>query len=89
MNAQSFLSSQEFQKLHPVKQQVIKELLKSGQFSSPEALLPKFMSLNQELGKRNLNFTKEETTLLIGLLKEEMSPQDRKKVDLLLGMFYR
>lgn len=89
MNAQTFLSSEEFQKLHPVKQAVIKELLKNGQFASPEALLPKFMSLNQELGKRNLNFTKEETTLLIDLLKESMSPQDRQKVDLLLGMFYR
>lgn len=89
MTYQELSSTPEFQNLHPVKQQILKEMIQNGRLTTPEALLPKFMSINQELAKRNLSFTKEETTLLIQMIKDTMSPQDQQRVDMLLNLFYR
>lgn len=89
MNYEDFSSTKEYQNLHPVKQQIIKEFLQNNSTASPESLLPKFMTINKELSKRNLNFTKEESSILINLMKANMSPAEQKKVDILLGLFYQ
>lgn len=89
MNYEEFSSTKEFQNLHPVKQQIIKEVLQNSNLTSPEALLPKFMMINKELSKRSLNFTKEETNLLITVMKANMSPAEQAKVDMVLNMFYK
>lgn len=87
MNFQTFSQTNEFRQLHPVKQQIIRELANTGSISSPEFMLPQLMNINRELKKRNLSFTKEESTILIQLMKSDMSPEEQKKVDVLLGLF--
>lgn len=87
MNYEELLNTPEFQKLHPVKQQIIKEVASGSKNASIESMLPKIMSVNKELSKRNLSFTKAETTLLIGVLKEGMTPAEQAKVDMLMGFF--
>lgn len=89
MDFQEFTSTPEFNRLHPVKKQLIKELVMNNQNSSPEAVLPQILSINRELSKRNLSFTKNETTLLVNILKQNMSPDERQKVDMLMGFFSR
>ena len=64
MEFNEFASTKEFQNLHPLKQHIIKELVQSSQKAPLEMMLPKVMSINKELGKRNLGFTKEESRLL-------------------------
>lgn len=86
---QDLFSSPEFQKLHPVKKQIIQELASSNQNMSPEIMLTKVMAINKELSKRSLNFTKEESALLIRIMKQNMSAADRQKVDLLMGLLNR
>lgn len=87
MNYEQLLTTPEFQKLNPLKQQIIKEVATNSQNTSMEAMLPKIMSINKELSKRNLNFTKSETALLISVLKDGMSPAEQQKVDMLMGFF--
>ena len=89
MNQKDFFSTPEFQKLHPVKKQIIQELVSDRESMSPETMLSKVMTINKELSKRNLNFSKEESSLLIQILKQSMSPSDQLKVDLLMGLFHR
>ncbi len=89
MNQTDFFSTPEFQKLHPVKKQIIQELVSNQETMSPETMLSKVMTINKELSKRNLNFSKEESSLLIQILKQSMSPSDQQKVDLLMGLFHR
>lgn len=89
MNYQDLSSTPEFKRLHPVKQQIIREIAQTNQNMSPEAMLPKIMSLNKELSKRNLSFTREESNLLINVMKEKMSPAERQKVDMILGILQR
>lgn len=87
MSYEELLTTPEFQKLHPIKQQIIKEVAEKGKQSSMEAMLPKIMSVNKELTRRNLNFTKSETAMLISVMKEGMSPAEQQKVDMLMGFF--
>lgn len=89
MNQKDFFSTPEFQKLHPLKKQIIQELASDRESMSPETMLSKVMTINKELSKRNLNFSKEESSLLIQILKQSMSPSDQQKVDLLMGLFHR
>ncbi len=86
---QDLFSSPEFQKLHPVKKQILQELASTNQNMSPEIMLTKVMTINKELSKRSLNFTKEESALLIRIMKQNMSPSDQQKVDLLMGLLNR
>ena len=86
---QDLFSSPEFQKLHPAKKQIIQELASTNQNMSPEMMLTKVMAINKELSKRSLNFTKEESALLIRIMKQNMSAADRQKVDLLMGLLNR
>ncbi len=87
MSYEELLHTPEFNNLNPLKKQIIKEVAGNSQNASIESMLPKIMSINKELSKRNLNFTKEETALLINVLKEGMSPEEQKKVDMLMGFF--
>ncbi|MBQ9983081.1 MAG: hypothetical protein IJP29_00670 [Lachnospiraceae bacterium] len=87
MNPEDFFTTPEFRKLHPVKQQVIKELALNGESTTPESMLPRIMTVNKELSKRKLNFTKEETALLIRIMKQGMTPEEQQKVDMLMGFF--
>lgn len=89
MNFEELSSTKEFIKLHPVKQKIIKELLTTNQNASPEMLLPKIMTINKELAKRNLSFTKEELNLLIKIVKADMSPAEQQKVDMVMNLFNR
>lgn len=89
MTQSSLFDTPEFQKLHPVKKQIIQELASTNQNMSPELMLTKVMAINKELSKRSLNFTKEESTLLILIMKQNMSPSDQQKVDLLMGLLNR
>ena len=86
MNIDNLFQSKEFQNLHPVKQQILKEFYKNGTGTSPEVLLPKLVTINKELSKRNLSFSKEESSFLIQILKEGMSREEQQKVDLLLHL---
>ena len=88
MSYEELLTTQEFQQLNPIKRQIIKEVAENSKHTSIEAMLPKIMSVNKELSRRNLNFTKPETALLIGIMKEGMSPEEQQKVDMLMGFFH-
>lgn len=89
MEFNDFTSTKEFQNLHPLKQQIIQELVQSSNNMPIEMMLPKIMGINKELSKRNLNFTKDESRLLIGILKEKMTPAERQKVDMLMSFLSR
>ncbi|MCM1497722.1 MAG: hypothetical protein NC124_04575 [Clostridium sp.] len=89
MNYDSFTSTKEFKSLHPVKQKILQEVINNNMHASPEAILSKLLSINTELSRRNLSFTNEETALLINIMKANMTPDEQRKVDMLMGLFQR
>ena len=87
MDFNDFTNTKEFQKLHPLKKQIIEELYQNSKNTPLEQLLPKVIHTNKELGKRNLGFTKEESKLMIGILTANLTEEERTKVNLLLNFF--
>ncbi len=72
--------------VHPLKVQIIKQLAQGGTNKSIEQLLPDMMRINSELSKRNLSFTKNETNIIIDILTEQASPEDKRKIALIRNM---
>lgn len=89
MTYEDLAKTNEFQALHPVKKNIIAEIMKNNQHAAPEVMLPKMLNINKELTKRGLSFTREETDLIIRIMKDNMSPAEQQKVDMLTGFFFK
>ncbi len=50
---------------------------------SPEQILPQLMEINGELKKRDLSFSRAESEVVIDILSEGMSPQEKQKLNML------
>lgn len=72
--------------MHPLKKQILYRLSHTSASSSPEEMLPQLMEINNELKKRDLSFNKAESELVIDILAEGMSPQDRQRINMIKGM---
>lgn len=72
--------------MHPLKKQILYRLSHTSTSSSPEEMLPQLMEINNELKKRDLSFSKAESELVIDILAEGMSPQDRQRINMIKGM---
>ncbi len=72
-----------FKTMHPVKIQVMKELVESMQGKNMKDAAPFLMSATSKLKSHNLSFTPEETTVLLEILTKDMSPQEKAKVEMM------
>ena len=69
--------------IHPIKLKIINEIREQSRYHSAEEMLPQILQINQELKRRDLSFTKEESALLLEAMEESMSPAERQKFQLL------
>ena len=53
---------------------------------TPEQMIPQLMEINKELNKRQLSFSKAESELVIDILAENMTPQEKQKINLIKSM---
>lgn len=81
----SFDNNPKLQGVDPVKLKVIMEIKEQSRHKSMEELLPEIMKINQELNRRNMNFTKTETALLMDAIEESLSPAEKQKFNMLKG----
>lgn len=72
-----------FKTMHPVKIQVMKELVESMQGKNMKDAAPLLMSATSKLKSHNLSFTPEETTVLLEILTKDMSPQEKARVEMM------
>lgn len=69
--------------IDPVKLKIILEIKEQSRHKSIEEMLPQIMQINNELNRRNMNFTKEESALLLDVIEETLPPADKKKFKML------
>lgn len=72
--------------LSPIKQKLISEIANSSTSKPMEQMLPEIMQINQELSRRNIAFTKEESNLIMDILMEQASPDERRKIAMIRSM---
>jgi hypothetical protein len=72
--------------LSPLKQKIIMEISAQSRNKSIEELLPEVMKINQELNRRNMAFTRQESELLMDAIEETLSPQEKKSFAMIKSM---
>lgn len=73
-------------KMHPLKKEILLRLSHSSTTLTPEQMLPQLMEINKELHKRDLSFTKDESSIVLDVLSENMSPEERQKINMIKAM---
>ena len=79
-----FEQNPKLRNIHPTKLRIINE---QSKYQYAEELLPQILQINQELKRRNLSFTKEESALLLEAMEESMSPAERQKFQMIKSFF--
>ena len=69
--------------MNPEKIKFLTELTQQLENTPKDQLLMKFMTINMEAGKKGIQFTDQETDLLVSILSTNMSQADRNKLDTL------
>ena len=82
-----FEQNPKLRNIHPTKLRIINEIKEQSKYQSAEELLPQILQINQELKRRNLSFTKEESALLLEAMEESMSPAERQKFQIIKSFF--
>ena len=82
-----FEQNPKLRNIHPTKLRIINEIKEQSKYQSAEELLPQILQINQELKRRNLSFTKEESALLLEAMEESMSPAERQKFKIIKSFF--
>lgn len=72
-----------FKTMHPVKLQIMKELVDNMQGKSMKEAAPLLMGAMNQLKGHNLSFSPEETKILMEILTKDMSPQEKAKVEMM------
>ena len=72
-----------FKTMHPIKIQIMKELVQNMQGKQMKEAAPLLIAAASRLKNHNLSFTPEESSLLIEILTKDMSPQEKEKVEMM------
>lgn len=79
----SFESNPKLRGIDPLKLKIILEIKNKSRNKSMEELLPEIMKINQELNRRDMNFTKQESELLLDAIEESLSPSEKQKFNMI------
>ena len=75
-----------FKSMHPLKREILLRLSNSQSTMTPEQMLPQLMEINKELQKRDLSFSRSESEIVLDVLSEGMSPQEKQKINMIKSM---
>lgn len=82
----NWMNDPRVKKIAPEKLALLKEFIDKHNGRSPEDLIPEIISLNSKMQASGLTFEKEEMSLILGILQEGMSPEEKSRIDMLMQM---
>lgn len=82
-----FTQNPRLKNIDPLKLKIINEIQRKSKNRSIEELLPEIMKINQELNRRNMSFSKEETAVLLDVIEENLSPEEKQRFAMLKSFF--
>ncbi len=75
-----------FAKLSPVKLMFLEQVLGEMQKQKKETMMPFFLAVNAKASQMGIAFTDEETELIFTQMEQRMTPEERKRVELIRSM---
>lgn len=79
----SWLNHPAIKNIEPAKLALLVSFAESAKGKTPEKIVPILMQANTQMKAQNLTFTKEEQDLLLEVLTEDMSDEDKQKVKMI------
>lgn len=89
MNPNIFQNNPAFANLTPEKLNFLMNFANTKKPTQMQEMMPFLMASMNQAKKENIQFTPNETNLLIEILKQNLSPEESKKVDMVLNMMKR
>ena len=83
MGEYSWMNDPAVADIEPAKLAILISFAESAQGKKAEKILPLLMQANAQIKEQNLTFSKKEQNLLLDVLNEDMSDEDKKKVALI------
>ncbi len=69
--------------MNPQKLSMLTEFAKRVESTPKDQLVPTLLNLNAEASRKGIQFSNEETDLLITIMSANMTPNERKRMDTL------
>lgn len=80
---ENLMNRDQLRNISPAKLRILLDLMEESKGKGPEALMPMLMQVNQKMQRQGIQFTPEESQLMLDMLKQDMSPAEVKKVEMM------
>lgn len=84
--AQDWLNHPAMENIDPIKLELIKTAAQQTAGKSGNSLATVMMALITSAGKRGIHFTPEETSLILEILKEGRSDEEKRQIDNMVNL---
>jgi hypothetical protein len=82
----SWTNNPRLKNIDPRKLTILLELMKEAEGKPMDKMLPLLMQTNKKLQQQNLNFTKDESDIMIDLLTKNMTPKEKQQFEMIKMM---
>lgn len=87
MNPADLLNNPQLQNISPEKLALLMNLAQNNSpKETPQEMAESLKNASETAQKQGINFSSNEREMIVDVLKQNMSPQEQKKVDLLMQM---
>lgn len=80
------MNREQLRSLSPAKLRILLDLMENSKGKGPETLMPLLLQANQKMQQQGIHFTPEESKLVLDLLKQDMTPAEVKKVEMMQSL---
>ena len=87
MNISSLMDNPGLKDISPEKMQFLLDFATKNENRSPKDMIPFFMAASKSAKNNGIDFSNSEVSLIIEIMKQNMTPEEQKKVDMILSMF--
>lgn len=77
------MNPNQLRNIPPAKLRIILELMETSRGKGIDSVMPLFMQANRKMQQQGLQFTPAESRLILDLLKEDMSPEELKRLEMM------
>ncbi len=67
----------------PAKLRIILELMEASRGQGTDSVMPLLMQANQKMQQQGLQFTPAESQLILDMLKEDMTPEEIRRLEMM------
>jgi hypothetical protein len=89
MSDMSWIHNPQLNSLHPIKRQIITELVQEAEGKNINQAMPLLMKANTKLKQEGMTFNTEETALIMELLTKDMTPEEKARVESMKQMILK